>query len=361
MIVLIVLGFYFAVCVGVLLFNIWYVLSGRFVQWQIARQKQYYYSRILKEIKQYDQNSPEKQDEMIAELSGTLRHIYRLMAFHLAVDELEKENPERMKKYMPIMAKLVQRVFRYYRRKSDTGQAYYSFLLTRFEVMQYAPSEAITAFLIEQIRGKKSLYNLENALRAIYSSGQVSLMLDALELLSSAGEGRIHEKLLVDGMMTFPYPDKLIAALWNSFSSYNEEMQKILLNYIRFASGNWGTEMLKLLQSTDKVENKIACIRYFAKYPEERFRKILYRIAEESGETQWELCAVCMNALASYSGSETVKLLKNMLSSQNWYVRYNAAFSLRKLNVPQAELQDVLEGNDRYAKEMLRYRFSITK
>lgn len=350
-----VLVFYFLVCSSVLLFNFWNLISGRLVQWRTERWKQYYQRWMEKEQGRYNQSSLEEKDKMISEIAKELSHINRLMALYLAVEEMKDEDK---KKCMPIIARIVQRILPYYKKSTDRGQAYYSFLLAHFEVMKYAPSEAITAFLMGQIRSKKSLYNLENALRAVYSSGDVELVLNAVELLDGSGTISIHEKLLVDGMLTFSRPDALILEFWKQFPHYSERMQKILLNYIRFASGKWGNRMLELLRTTSILENQIACVRYFARYPEERFRNVLYEIAEED-ETEWELCAVCGSALASYAGEKTVRILKKMLCSPNWYVRYNAALSLRRLNVKQEELQDILEGSDRYAKEMLKYRFGI--
>jgi hypothetical protein len=42
-------------------------------------------------------------------------------------------------------------------------------------------------------------------------------------------------------------------------------------------------------------------------------------------------------------------------------VRYNAADSLERLGVKYEEMIDVFEGGDRYASEMLRYRFDRKK
>lgn len=117
--------------------------------------------------------------------------------------------------------------------------------------------------------------------------------------------------------------------------------------------------MLSLLRETDELETKIACLRYFGRYPDERFRAPLYRLTEKSGEAEWELCAVCMTVLASYPGEETLSLLKRGLRSQNWYVRYNAALSLRALEVGAEQVQDVLTGDDRFAREMLQYRLGL--
>ena len=58
---------------------------------------------------------------------------------------------------------------------------------------------------------------------------------------------------------------------------------------------------------------------------------------------------------------QTEEFLKDLLCDRNWYVRYNAADSLERLGVKYEEMIDVFEGGDRYASEMLRYRFDRKK
>ena len=59
--------------------------------------------------------------------------------------------------------------------------------------------------------------------------------------------------------------------------------------------------------------------------------------------------------LDRYPGKDTVAALKRALCHRNWYVRYNAASSLVRLGASQAELQDVFEGNDAFARDILQY------
>lgn len=123
-----------------------------------------------------------------------------------------------------------------------------------------------------------------------------------------------------------------------------------------FASGAWREQVLALLQSTQELELRLSCLRYFGKYPDERVRPLLYSLGRQTEAAQWEPCAVCMSVLAAYPGEETLSVLKLGLRSRNWYIRYNAALSLRALHVSPEQVQDILTGEDRYAREMLQYR-----
>ena len=83
--------------------------------------------------------------------------------------------------------------------------------------------------------------------------------------------------------------------------------------------------------------------------------------AKEEKEGVWELQNACISALAMYPGPQTLEILKKEISSKNWYVRHNAAKSLAILNTDRDTLADILQGNDRYAKEMLEYQLDEAK
>ena len=359
MIVPVVLGFYFLVCISVILFNCWKVLSEALIRRKLVRRKRNFLVWFWCNGARCASFSPEEQEKMARRLARKLRTVGRLAAFQRAMDEAEQESPAIFAESLPLLARAVREALPFYEGRADTRQAYYSYLVTRFHAMKYAPGEPLTAFLMEQIRQARSLYNLENALRAVYSSGQVPLVLEALRAVDGADGVFIHEKLLIDGLLTFEDRDALIAALWERFPQYGVEMRELLLDYIRFASGGWKEPMLELLGTTQELEIQIACLRYFGKYPDERVRPLLYDRSRDPDGPQWELCAVCMTVLASYPGGETVQLLKQGLRSRNWYVRYNAALSLRGLNVDAETVRDVLDGDDRYAREMLQYRLGL--
>lgn len=68
---------------------------------------------------------------------------------------------------------------------------------------------------------------------------------------------------------------------------------------------------------------------------------------------RWEYAAIAATALSAYPGERTVEILKEALQSPNWYVRFNAAQSLEAFQLSYWELSDVMEGGDRYAREIL--------
>ena len=117
-----------------------------------------------------------------------------------------------------------------------------------------------------------------------------------------------------------------------------------------------------MLETSQDMEIQIACVRYFlSRYQDERSVSFLLHHAEEEKEGFWELQNACISALAVYPGPQTLEILKKETSSKNWYVRYNAAKSLAVLNTDRDALADILQGNDRYAKEMLEYQLDAVK
>lgn len=204
MIVPLVLGFYVAVCVGVVFFNCGKVISELLTEHRFERRKERYLLWFEREGRGYAARSPREREELVQTLARTLRTNRATLAFHAAMEELAEKDAAAIDECAELLARIVRELFPRYRARSDRKRAYYSYLVARFRVMQLAPSEALTAFLLEEVRGERSLYNMENALRAIYRSGRVMLVLESLEALDGAGELALHEKLLVDGLLTFP-------------------------------------------------------------------------------------------------------------------------------------------------------------
>ena len=82
-------------------------------------------------------------------------------------------------------------------------------------------------------------------------------------------------------------------------------------------------------------------------------------MAQHPQDQRWEYAAISAGSLGAYPGEETVEILKQCLCHGNWYIRYNAALSLERLNISSRELEDILEGDDRYAREVLEYRIRM--
>lgn len=158
--------------------------------------------------------------------------------------------------------------------------------------------------------------------------GRISWLLafhEAVEQLpkqSGSCQLAIHRKVLVEGLQHFQPREALIRQLWYGFRC-SDTMQAALVDFIRFASPYWRPEVLELLESTNDLDVKIACLRYFGKYPCTDVLPLLRRFSQP--DNPWELQAVTMYVLGAYPAANALGLLKAGLHSPFWHVRRNAA------------------------------------
>lgn len=339
----ILIGIYASICLSMIAFNCFYTVWFRVRDWRIARLNRKYQTSL--------QAGALPAGRGRRKLLRRLGRVDELMAFCDALEQMKASVPQEvMREAAAMLGELLPR----YARRSDMHQACYARELACFHVMEAAPSEALTAFLLE-LSQSGSIYRRENALRALYAGGQVAPVTEALHLVDE-GDQYFNTRLITEGLLSFSGDrEALIAALWPQLERYGSEMRVAVLNFVRFGSGNWGGPMLALMRTTKDMETAIACMRYFGRYPKAEALPLL--LHEASCMDKWERSGVAMTALAAYPGDESIQALKRGLSSTNWYVRSNAADSLLKLGADYAQLRDVLEGPDRYARQMLRYRF----
>ena len=278
-----------------------------------------------------------------------LGHVNELLAFSDALDKSGIHLTETCDA-VRVLRDLLPR----YVHRSDMKKACYAHELARFRVTALSPSNELIAFLLGMVPDG-SIYRRENAMRALYASGQVSPVVQALQMIDES-EHFFNDKLITDGLLSFIGDrEALIAAIWPLINQFRSKTRVAVLNFVRFGSSCWGQQMLELLKNTNDPETAIACLRYVGRYP---FPDALPAVrAEATRADSWERCAVAMTALASYPGEETIALLKQGLTSTNWYVRSNASDSLYKLGADYAQIRDVLEGPDRYARQILNYRY----
>ena len=287
-------------------------------------------------------------------LSRRLRGVNELLAFEDAMRAMRSAQPQTFAGCRPQAAELLRALVPVYARKPAMQQACFPHVLAEFGVPRLAPGEELFRFLFRLLQDS-SLYSRENAMRALYASGRVDMVLQGLRVVDES-ETFYNMRLITEGLLAFDGDrEALIAALWEALPGFRSGTQVAVLNFIRFGSGNWADPMLRLLRTTQDTEVTIACLRYFGRYPSAEALPLIRRFAQQ-GEEQWEVVAVAMTVLASYPGEETVELLKQGLYSRNWYVRSNAAESLSRLRADYQQLRDVLEGPDPYARQILRFQ-----
>lgn len=203
-------------------------------------------------------------------------------------------------------------------------------------------------------------YCRENAMQALYTAGDPAVLVRALRIID-ASSLYYHSKLLSDGLLNYTGDTwELADALWEAFDAFQPWMQVTLLNYFRFSSGAYCEKIHALINDpAQDDEVRFSCLRYLGHYPYPPAYADLLRYATPSENARWEYAAIASSVLASYPGAETAAVLERNLYHPNWYIRFNASKSLEQLGFGYRDLIDVIEGHDRYASEILRYRFDV--
>jgi len=294
-------------------------------------------------------------------LSINLRRAGNLLAFDSAMERIYDRDPESAEKYLQQIYPVFVYLMMEYINKDDTLVTFYLYILRKYKVLYRRPIGPIHDIVVALIR-EPSIYCRENALHAVYSCGDANSVVLSLQQLDKSGHYH-NTKLITDGMLTFSGDvQKLSQALWENFSTFSTQMQVTILNYFRFQSGNHKEQMLSLLTDPEQDDEiRYSCIRYFGKYADPRAYPVLMELADLSLSSHWEYSAIASSALALYPGADTMQLLKRNLHSRHWHIRFNAAKSLEQLGIKYADMADIVDGSDRYAREMLQYHIDMRR
>ena len=343
---------YLAVCAAMIGFNVVCMFIFHVKDKRLDR----YSTRFIKIVHQVIEDQT-VTEEHCKYLSKKLKKINNLMAFDKTLEELFPQNPKQTKDYIRQLSSVFTYLTLEYKKKSEIQAAYFPYIIHKYKVFQGQPISIVMDTMLELVHSP-SLYVRENALQAIYSIGSVECTMNALWILNESTYYH-HPKMITDGLLNFSGDTKQLAELlWNNLHRFSQKMQRVIVDYFRFSSSDHQERILELLTSHG-VDDEVAysCIRYLGKYAYPPAYPILTGIVERYQHNQWIYTAITASALASYPGDRTVAVLKELLHSPNWHVRYNASQSLMTLGLYYTDMIDVFEGRDRYASEIMRYRF----
>lgn len=346
---------YAAICVAMLLYNIAYALSQGVHDKTLTRRTNRL-TRVLTDRIDRAGQGEEPDGRYLKRLGRKLSNVDWLMAYQRASEPLMREDDPASREYLrqtqPVLLKLAVK----YAKREDVEAAYFAWFLSKCGLKQDMTVTAIREIMVS-LTARKSLYCRVNAMQALYAFGAPEEIVQALELQERLGRP-IHDKILTDGLLTFHGDhERLISLFWERFERLEDITKLPILNYIRFRSGSYGREMLAIL--TDPARDKelrLAAMRYCGKYVLPEARESLMSFAATADPEDWEYAAVAVTCLADYPGDDVTEVLLGGLRSSNWYVRFNSAAALQARGVDYGDIPDVMEGGDRYAREMIMYR-----
>lgn len=351
---------YFAICLSMIAFNIVYVFILRRRHKSFASDTEKFKKLISSQLEkiQAGEGVDEKHKHY---LEKALNHTSLVTAFDNALDSFYEAEPETVQKYFYETFEVFENLTHKYISKDTVKIAYFPYLLDKYDIILHDKKGKMTEILMDLLRSV-NVYCRENTLKAIYSKNDENLVADALKIIDRNLTFH-HPKLISDGLFEFHGDrQRLKDCLIHNFDAYSVQMKVNILNFFRFSGTRCDEEMLNFLNDEKlNCEIHFSAIRYFEKFPSEAAKPIIHALAENKDKRSWEYQSIASSALKSYPCDTTFRILVKNLSSSNWYVRLNSAISCEKLGYTYHDLISVFDGNDRYAREILRYRLEKRK
>lgn len=346
---------YIAICVSMILYNIVYVFVLKHRERALASNSEKFEKILCNEIEKMKINEAVSEKHK-AFLRKKLDRTAGITAFDKALEKIYKEEPVFTEKYLVETFSVFEYLTHRYISKDTLKIAYFPYILHKYNILKHYESERLTDALLNLLRSV-NVYCRENTLKALYSMQNPDIVKRSLKIIDTNLSFH-HAKLICDGLMFYKGDkNELKETLFKSFGDYSVQMRVNILNYLRFASVRCDDEMLSLLKNeNENREIRFSAIRYFEKFHTDEARSVVLSLAENLENRTWEYQAIATSALKSYPGDATFRILVQNLSNWNWYVRQNSAISLEKLGYTYQDLINVFDGNDRYAREIMRYR-----
>lgn len=351
---------YGAVCLSMLVFNVLYGLRLRSDDRRMGAKAENLRRRVTEQLARLQENSSgPAQTVQVSHLTWMRRHLSHindLLAFDHLLEELDEQSAA-YQSYMEQMKPVFLYLATVYWKRESTQAAYFCYFLARHKLRRHMELDQIQQVVLSYLK-KDSLYCKINAWKALCSFGSPSVIVKALQELGGGEENQLHEKVITEALLTYTGNSaELIETLWARLESISLPIQRAVLDYIRFQSGNYCDRMLEILRDERRdKELRLSAIRYFGRYPDPSARPLLLGFLQDRDPTRWEFSAISASALARYEGRDVVDALLRAMNSSNWYTRSNAAASLEAHGLSYEEMLQVLGGGDRYAREMLTYR-----
>ncbi len=357
---------YGLVCISMLVFNLLYSLHLRAGQRRMMRRMAVLRRRVEAQLRgiQNDLTGQNAQSIQVKHLTWLRRRLSRvsyLLAFDRFLDEQDGQD-----RAFQTYIRQIQPVFLYlatvYWKREDTQAAYFCHFLARHRLQRHMEMDQIQQAVLSYLK-KDSLYCKVNALKALCSFANPEILTQSLLELGREANVQLHPKVVTEALLTYTGDaEALIRRILGQLDHFSLQIQRAVLDYIRFRSGAYGQPMAEILRDPGRdKELRFAAIRYFGRYPDPSVEEILLRFVTDKDPLRWEYAAISASALARYPGQEVVDALIQAMYSPNWYIRYNASSSLEAHGLSYEALFQILSGEDRYAREMLNYRLETRR
>lgn len=348
----IIIEIYLIVCVLLLLFDILFLVMKNYRNQEFYPKNHDLAEKVREEIQNRRQAGAFTQDfeKELGEQLGKIRNLITL------VDVLDGD-PDAALWFRPVLFAQIEE----YQKKSDYEQAYYAYVISRFDY-ERAPVPPEFAAKFMAFLDSKSLYTFANAMDALYRFGKTNLLLAALDKVDER-QGFYHQKLLVDGLLASRADfQELNPVLVRVFDQYTPFMQECLLNFFRMTGYDASALCLRLIRNGEGTDQEVryGAMRYFTKYPSAQSRALFLKILGRQ-ESSWMDQMLAIQGLENSEDAAVKEAVLKKVTSPNWYVRTKAVACLHRWGLTKEQIFDILYLRDKYADNALLYQYRNEK
>lgn len=208
------------------------------------------------------------------------------------------------------------------------------------------------------IRSKKAVKLLLNLIDIEY----VEIKYNVLMALAKIGDEEAFIEAFKRLSNTIPLSERSLVEIADSFEGNKIYVYRNLIYvddefissiFIKSA-GNYKDTILAdeiaLFLANENKEKKIAAMKALGNMGDIRYvEPIIALLSDEA----WEVRAIAAKVLGQLQSNEALIPLVKALSDKEWYVRYNAANSLIAIEGGIEMVYDILDGEDRFAKDII--------
>lgn len=350
---------YLFICVMLLIYNILYIFYSNRQEKKYDKRQKSWQKSIMGQVTLISEgNSIETNHKN--HLEKQLIKTNQLIPYVRALNTL-REQGEKLEPYLVENYIVIQSLAYGYRKKDNMDKAFFAFFISKNPPCRGHEYRPIMEILLSYLEDS-TVYCRENVLNALNILGNSQAIENAFQILN---DRRLfhHQKLLADGLVMFTGDkEELAERLWHHLEDWDVNLMLSVVKFITISSDKFKERFFEVVQSSDiDLEIRLATLRYFRNHVYEPIRPLLLSYLRDRSGVDENMSILAASLLETYPGEDTINALKIALSHSNWYVRYNAATSLINLEVDTIQLQDILEGNDQYAKEILNYMMEHRK
>jgi len=345
---------YLFICISLLLFNFLYILfSDRAKKDEVRRVGQW--ERELSAVTKGLWQQEKVPAQHLLMMKRRLPKVHELTAYQkaLASEKISFTTEERAAYFWECRPVFLELAWKYQKR-DPMERAFFAHVVSDCFACSEKVHDRMSEVMLSYLENS-TVYCRENVLHALYALGDAHAVGQAFDYISKNGWYH-HPRLISDGMRNFSGDkEELIRYLWKRKNSMEEFLLVGIVQFATGVSGAFAADFFQAMQDhREYLEVRLAILRYFHRYPSQEVYPFLLRCLE-TGEEGIEFSIVAAFVLRAYPQEKTKRVLKQALCSRNWYVRKNAASSLKQLGITSKDREEITAYGDSYANEILLY------